>query len=75
MLSLCYYFCFCCYIEPSLSVAIGSISAIPFIVTDVFEDITVHDVVVPFVLAPVLLLIITFGWAPRFYNEVLNLTD
>ena len=58
----------CCYyvtiffsvVEPSLPVANVSICAIPFIVTDVFENITVHNVVKPFVFAPVFFLAV-FG--------------
>ena len=59
----------CCYydntifvsvVESSLYVAIGSIFPIPFIITDNFEDITVHDDEVPFVGASLLLLAV-FG--------------
>ena len=60
---LCYYVntIFVSVVKTSLSVAISSISAIPFIITYVFEDITVYDDVVTFVGAPLLLLGVLFG--------------
>ena len=42
-------------VESSVSVAIGFISAISIIITDVFEDKTVHDDVEPFVGNPLCL--------------------